>query len=99
GDRNLVARNRSNMVCKSTINESMGCSKVQRCQRADHLQATKPSYSHPSRSCAAPVLFNPNSSNRRLIRRQTSTGVLRVLNRISLILENNPRLSLTRQVN
>ncbi|MCU1242106.1 MAG: hypothetical protein JWO71_2832 [Candidatus Acidoferrum typicum] len=25
----------------------MGCSKVQRCERADHFQSTMPSYSHP----------------------------------------------------
>ena len=44
GDRNVVARSRSNMVCN---NESMNCSKVQRCERADHIQSTMPSYSHP----------------------------------------------------
>src|SRR5437773_1575111 len=29
------------------VNESMGCSKVQRCERADHFQSTMTSYSHP----------------------------------------------------
>ena len=29
------------------LDESMGCSKVQRCERADHFQSTMPSYSHP----------------------------------------------------
>src|SRR5712664_1573498 len=28
------------------LNESMGCSIVQRCERADHLQSTMASYSH-----------------------------------------------------
>jgi len=32
------------------INEPMGCSKVQRCERTHHLQSEMSSYSHPSRS-------------------------------------------------
>jgi hypothetical protein len=45
GDRDVVARKRSNMVCNST--SPGGCSKVQRCERAGHLQSTMASYSHP----------------------------------------------------
>jgi hypothetical protein len=44
GDRNVVARNRVEHGLQ--LNQPVGCSKVQRCERADHLQSTMPSYSH-----------------------------------------------------
>ena len=44
GDRNVVARKRSNMVCNST--SPRAAAMVQRCERADHFQSTMPSYSH-----------------------------------------------------
>jgi hypothetical protein len=43
GDRNLVAQPFEHGL---QLNESMGCSNVQRCERADHLQSAMASYSH-----------------------------------------------------
>jgi len=44
GDRNVVARKPVDHGLQ--VKQSVGCSKVQRCERANHLQSAMPSYSH-----------------------------------------------------